>query len=179
MPTADIQPSELSLPLPLPLRFDLVLRERPAAWLITDSQANRARKSVSTRLSAVAPSSAAIGVLSQASAGSRASKTSAARATRRASRSSLADSSRLKTPSRLRRAKVRLGISSACANSACVKPIDLSMASSARDEIPWRTTSTHSRPDRGARGKTVRPSSSESADTLPIRFTSLPSAIWH
>jgi integrase len=38
----DSQPSEPSLPLPLP--FDVVLRERPAEWLITDSQANRARK---------------------------------------------------------------------------------------------------------------------------------------
>jgi hypothetical protein len=57
--------------------------------------------------------------------------------------------------------------------------MDLSIASSARDEMPWRTTSTHSRPDRGERGKTDRPPSNESADTFSMTFTVLPPAIWH
>jgi hypothetical protein len=57
--------------------------------------------------------------------------------------------------------------------------MDLSIASSARDEMPWRTTSTHSRPDRGERGNTDRPPNNESADTFSMTFTVLPPAIWH
>src|SRR5450759_3304870 len=91
------------------------------------------------------PPKAALGFLSQLRAACSSSNTSTARSITCAKRTIFPDSSELKTPSFLRRASVRSGISSARDNSDCPMPITRTTASTDPAEMPWRTNAIHSR----------------------------------
>jgi hypothetical protein len=108
---------------------------------------------------------------------SRPSNTSAARATTRASLTIFADSSLLSEPSFFRLAKVRSGIPTAAASSACVSRIVRAIESTESDGIPWRITCTHCNGVRGDAFKPRRPPSNVSAETI-APMVSLPYANW-
>jgi len=99
--------------------------------------------------SGVAQPRLALGDLIQSSAAEPSSNTSAARSITGAKGSNFPDSSRLSTPSFLRRTSVRSGMSSARKSSTCRTSISYMTMSIAGAEMPLCTGSIHSTAERG------------------------------